>query len=210
MRLPAQTNELSWLLMCTAASVLQTELDGFRAERPDYVVSDSVAPWGHWVGRILRVPVVTSVTTFAFNRSVLSFGLAHGVRPKSAGMFLAKLRHLSKAFLLQRRLCRAYGVNGPGVMASVMGRSDLNIVYTSRHFQPCAATFDGRFEFVGPMTSRTETGTFPWEHVRLPDVVYLSFGTLFNAYPAFYRKCFEAFAGEELQVILSTGATVPR
>src|SRR5258706_15624098 len=46
-RLPAQTNELSWLLMCTAASVLQTELDGFRAERPDYVVSDSVAPWGH-------------------------------------------------------------------------------------------------------------------------------------------------------------------
>lgn len=139
-QLPAQTNELFWLLMRTAARVLEAELDAFRAERPDYVISDSVAPWGQWVGKILGVPVVTSVSTFAFNRRVLAFGLVHGVRPKSARLLLSKLRHMSKAFVLHRRLCRVHGVIGPGVMGSVMGRSDLNIVYTSRHFQPCAGT----------------------------------------------------------------------
>ena len=136
---------------------------------------------------------MTSVSTFAVNRRVMAFGLTHGVRPKSARRLLSKLRHMSKAFLLHRRLCRVHGVDGPGVMGSVIGRSDLNIVYTSRLFQPCAESFDDRFQFVGPMTSRTETATFPWEQVRLAGVVYVSLGTLFNADAAFYRKCFDAF-----------------
>ena len=81
-QLAERTDELSWLLMRTSARVLETELEVFRAERPDYVITDSVAPWGQWAGEILGVPVVTSVSTFAFNRRVLAFGLAHGVRPK--------------------------------------------------------------------------------------------------------------------------------
>ncbi len=95
-QLPAQTHELSWLLMRTAANVLDQELDAFRDERPDYVIADSVAPWGQWVGRMLDVPVVTSVSTFAFNRHVMAFGVAHGVRPKSARLVLSKLRHIGK------------------------------------------------------------------------------------------------------------------
>jgi MGT family glycosyltransferase len=93
-------------------------------------------------------------------------------------------------------------------MGSVMGSSGLNIVYTSRHFQPCANTFDDRFQFVGPMTSRGETIPFPWDRVGASDVVYVSLGTLFNADTAFYRTCFEAFAGQALQVILSVGTKV--
>lgn len=93
-------------------------------------------------------------------------------------------------------------------MGSVMGRSGLNIVYTSRHFQPCADTFDDRFQFVGPMTSRTETIPFAWDRVGASDVVYVSLGTLFNTDAAFYRTCFEAFAGQRFQVILSVGVNV--
>ena len=196
--------------MRTAASVLETEMEAFRAVRPDYVITDSVAPWGQWAGRILGVPVVTSISTFAFNRHVMAFGAAHGVRPTSARRLLSKLRHMGQALLLHRRLSRAHGVNGPGVMGSVMGRSDLNIVYTSRYFQPCAETFDERFQFVGPMTSRVEASSFPWEQVHASTVVYASLGTLFNADTAFYRDCFEAFAGQDLQLILSTGANVSR
>src|SRR4051794_3068172 len=68
--LPERLDALSWLLMRTSAEVLDRELEAFRAERPDYVIADSVAPWGQWTAAILRVPVVTSVSTFAFNRSV--------------------------------------------------------------------------------------------------------------------------------------------
>ena len=112
---------------------------------------------------------------------------------------------MGKAWQLHRRLCRVYGVNGPGVMSTVMGRSDLNIVYTSRHFQPCADTFDERFHFVGPLTSRIETATFPWERLGANDIVYISLGTLFNTDLSFYRNCFEAFGDQDVQVILSIG-----
>jgi MGT family glycosyltransferase len=208
--LPARTHELSSLLMRTAARVLEKELEGFRARKADYIITDSVAPWGQWAGRILGVPVVTSIPTFAFNRHVMAFALAQGVRPKSAALLLSKLRHLTSAFRQHRRLCRVYGVKGPGVMASVMGSSELNIVYTSRHFQPCAETFDDRFQFVGPMTGRSEDDTFAWERINRARVVYISLGTLFNTDARFYRNCFEAFADQDLQVILSSGHGVSK
>jgi len=89
-----------------------------------------------------------------------------------------------------------------------MGQSGLNIVYTSRHFQPCAETFDERFQFVGPsMAARSDAADFPWERIR-GRVVYVSLGTLFNTEAAFYRDCFEAFGGQDFQVILSVGANV--
>lgn len=208
-QLPERMDELSWLLMRTTAEVLGHELDAFRGERPEYLMTDSVAPWGQWVGEVLDVPVVTSVSTFAFNRRVLAFGLTHGVRPKSARLLLSKMRHMVKALLLRRQLRRRHGVSGPGMMGSVFGRSDLNIVYTSRHFQPCAETFDDRFQFVGPsITPRTETVGFPWEQVRHPVVIYVSLGTLFNTDTMFYRNCFEAFRGGHSEVIMSVGANV--
>ena len=204
------TDELPWLLMRTAATVLETELDGFRAERPDYIISDSVTPWGQWTGAILGVPVVTSISTFAFNRRVLRYAAAHGVRPASARAAFSKIRHVSKAFLLGQRLRRKYGVRGPGAIGSVMGRSGLNIVYTSRYFQPRAETFDERFHFIGPQTSRKEAGGFPWDDVGRHVIVYVSLGTLFNANLDFYRTCFAAFEKEDVQVIVSIGPNVAK
>lgn len=207
--LPERTEQLAWLLMDLSATVLSTDLQAFRDERPDYLISDSVAPWGQWAAKILDVPLITSTSTFAFNRSVMKFGLASGVRPKSFRLFASKLGHIAKASQLRRRLCREYGVSGPGVFASVMGQSDLNIVYTSRLFQPCADTFDEHFQFVGPMTSRTEAVTFPWDRLSDRDLVYVSLGTLFNNDPAFYRNCLLAFADQPIQVVLSLGTRVP-
>jgi MGT family glycosyltransferase len=207
-RLPERMDELSWLLMQTTADILDRELDAFRAERPDYVIADSVAPWGQWVGEVLGVPVVTSVSTFAFNRHVLAFAASHGVRPKSAKLLLSKLRHVYKALRLGRRLSRKYGVAGPGITGLVLGRSALNIVYTSRHFQPCAGTFDDRFQFVGPSLTLAGTSDGRGEDARRVAVVYVSLGTLFNADAAFYRACFEAFGREDIEVILSIGTNV--
>lgn len=208
-QLPERMDELSWLLMRITAEVLAHELDAFRAERPDYLITDSVAPWGQWVAEVLGVPVVTSVTTFAFNRRVLAFAVGHGVRPKSARLLLSKVRYMVKALRLGRRLSRQYGVRGPGITGLVLGRSDLNIVYTSRLFQPCAETFDDRFQFVGPsLTPPTDAVRFPEGEAPQPAVVYVSLGTLFNADPTFYRDCFEAFRRVDVQVIMSIGATV--
>jgi MGT family glycosyltransferase len=209
--LPERTEEIVWLLTETARRVLENELDVFRSERADYIITDSVAPWGQWTAKILGLPVVTSVPTLAVNRSVMRFGLKQGVRPKSVGRFLSKLRNMTRAWRVQRRLRRVYGVDGPGVMDSLMGHSGLNIAYTSRQFQPCEETFDDRFLFIGPMMSRAETASaFPWDRLDTSRgaIIYISLGTLFNQDASFYRSCFEAFADAEMTVILSIGTNI--
>jgi MGT family glycosyltransferase len=208
--LPAHTHALAYLLTRTSAEVLEAHLEAFRAEAVDYVIADSVAPWGQWVGEILGVPVVTSISTFAFNRHVLAFAATRGVRPTSARAFVSKLRHVGRAFLLGRRLRARYRVAGPGVIGSVVGHSGLNIVYTSRYFQPCASTFDDSYEFIGPSAAaRADAAPFPWERLRHPVVVYVSLGTLFNADASFYRACCDGFGSEDVQVVMAIGEHVP-
>jgi len=204
-QLSERTDKIAWLLMRTTKEVLAHDLDGFRAERPDYIISDSVAPWGQWVAQVLDVPVVTSVTTLAVNRHVLAFAASRGARPKSARLVVSKIRHVAKAALLGRRLRREHRVKGTGIFGLMFGCSGLNIVYTSRYFQPCAESFDDRFLFIGPsIGSRSETGV-PWDEASQTDVIYISLGTLFNADPMFYRNCFEAFGSRNVRVVMSIG-----
>jgi MGT family glycosyltransferase len=202
--LPDRLEQVAWLLMRTAGEVLAADLDSFRSEHPDYVITDSMAPWGQWVGRILGVPVVTSVSTLALNRHVIVFGMKYGVRPRSLTLLLSKIRHMAKAARLRWQLCRRYGVDGPGVLESVVGHSNLNIVYTSRHFQACAETFDDRFIFIGPSLPPDVAMTRPSPSAGRP-LVYVSMGSLFQADASFYREVFAAFEHEEVDVLISAG-----
>ena len=206
--LARRMDELVWLFARTSSEVLAEELDDFRALRPDYVITDSVAPWGQWVAQILDRPVLTSVTTFAFNRKVLRYAVAHGVRPKGGAFMLSKLRHLARAMRLTRQLRRRYGVSGPGLLSTALGPIGPSLVYTSRQFQPCAETFDERVSFVGPLLEpRADDGGFSWEGIR-DRVVYVSLGTLFNADPGFYRTCFAALRRLDVQVVISVGRRI--
>jgi len=44
-QLPQHLEDLAAVLMRTTADVLETERSDARSERPDYVITDSVAPW---------------------------------------------------------------------------------------------------------------------------------------------------------------------
>jgi MGT family glycosyltransferase len=207
-RLPDRMDELVWQLMLTTADVLARDLEGLRAEAPDYLITDATAPWGQWLGELLEVPVVTSVSTFAFNRQVLAFGMSRGVRPKSLRLLLSKLRYIGKSLVLGRTLRRRYRVHGPDTFSMMFGHSDLNVVYTSRQFQPRAETFDDRFLFVGPSIAPRHEPSFLWsEHDRRP-IVYISLGTIFNTDATFYRTCLTALGTQDVHVIMSVGATV--
>ena len=200
---------ISWFLTQATAEVLEHDLAAFRDERPDYIVTDSVAPWGQWAGQILGVPVVTSIPTFAVNRRVLAFAASSGTRPKSARLLVSKIRHVVKAVRLRRRLRRQYGVEGTSIMGLMFGSSALNIVHTSREFQPCAETFDDRFLFIGPSVDARGGGDgFVWDERTPAPLIYVSLGTLFNADPAFYRHCVEAFGPDDVRVVMSIGTSV--
>lgn len=200
---------MSWFLAQATRDVLEHDLDAFHGERPDYIITDSVAPWGQWAGQILDIPVVTSVPTFVVNRHVFAFAAANGTRPKSARLFFSKIRHVMKAARLTARLRRRYHVKGTGITGLMFGSSALNIVHTSREFQPCAETFDERFHFVGPsVDARVERERFAWNVTPSLPLVYVSLGTLFNTDAAFFRNCFDAFRGDDVRLVVSIGKTV--
>ncbi len=212
--LPDRTDAIATVLMGIVGDVLAADLSAMRECRPDYMVTDSLAPWGHWVAQVLGVPLVTSITTFAINRHVLAFAASRGVRPKSLRLVLSKLAHVASALMQRRRLARRYGVPGLGVFDTVFGHSALNLVHTSREFQPHGDTFDGSFHFVGPPTVdpdaalRMPAPAPSWPPGTSP-LVYVSLGTLFNANAAFFCHCVTAFRDEPVRVVMSIGSRVP-
>ena len=89
-------------------------------------------------------------------------------------------------------------------------RQPLNLVYTSRAFQPAAEEFDQSYRFVGPsIGARPADPSFPADRLRDP-VLYASLGTVFNADPQLLRSFATATrpTGRH-RVIVSTGQTDP-
>lgn len=83
--------------------------------------------------------------------------------------------------------------------------TDLNIVYTSRQFQIFNEEFDEHFRFIGPsIYTRTSDTVIPWDKMKSP-IVYISLGTVLNFNPIFYKRCIKAFAGRDVDVIVSAG-----
>ena len=177
-------------------------LEELRPERPDLIVHDSMAAWGVYLSQLLDVPAACSVTTFAFNLAVilsdpprLIDGLWSAIEAR---------RDLARFRSLGRELERAYGVSAPGLGTIFSNREPLNIVYTSREFQPFGDAFDDSFRFVGP-SLRDEPDDLCLDGAGDSGALYISLGTLFNERPDFYRACFEAFRDLERRVILSIG-----
>lgn len=178
-------------------------------EQPDYLLIDSLGVWGTLVAQKLKLPTVALYSTFALNSSVMG-ALQRSKAPKPSPRDIVKglpllLRYLNTGW----RINRQYGVRTPGPIKFFVNQQALNIVFTSREFQPAAQTFDARFAFVGPsVAARHEIVPFPWEQLDQRPLIYISLGTIFNNVADFYRTCFAAFADSPYQVVMSIGSNV--
>lgn len=186
--------------------VLPPVLADLRGFRPDLIVHDSACPWGFVAARELRVPAVSSFTTFAFNRHVPSptrgswdLLAAAARRPRLAGGYLRSRADLRRRF------------DARGLPAADLGnlRQPLNLVYTSRAFQIAAASFDASYRFVGPSVgARPADPSFSADRLRDP-VLYASLGTIFSADADLLRTFAAALAPLGGTVVVATGQSDP-
>ncbi|MBT2582609.1 macrolide family glycosyltransferase [Planococcus sp. ISL-109] len=163
--------------------------------QPDCIVSDSIAAWGKLFAKKLGIPYICSTTTFAFNEYT-----AKSIRPGAAEIWLL-LRGMRRIRKKIKQL-NDHGFPVKNFIALIQNDNETDtIVYTSKEFQPMSDTFSKRYAFVG--------ASIP-EHIPQPKSeqrkrIYISLGTILNRNPAFYRNCFQAFAHEDYEVVLSAG-----
>ena len=86
--------------------------------------------------------------------------------------------------------------------------STLNIVFTSRYFQPEEATFDDKCLFIGPTpTVSVKDDKFPINKLQTSKkkIIYATLGTTFNTWTDFFKNVIEAFKDSDYLVVMSTG-----
>ncbi|TKK83940.1 oleandomycin glycosyltransferase [Herbidospora galbida] len=184
----------------TTVELLPSVVADLREIRPDLVVHGAACPWGAVAACELGVPAAALFTTFAFDRRTPSPTraswdlLASAVaRPANAWGYLRSRWGLRRLPLLD--------------LANV--RQPLNLVFTSRAFQPGAGSFDRSYRFVGPsLGARPPDPSFPADRLRAP-VLYASLGTVFDGGSRLLRTFATALAPLGGTVVVSTGATDP-
>jgi MGT family glycosyltransferase len=195
------------LILGTGERLIENILPEVRALQPDYVIYDSMCPWGKQIAEILHVPAISSCSIFMIcgrnaNSAPLDGILLGQMLAGLPTMFLKGTEYRSIATRLKKR----YGVSSPSTLDFFANPGDMTLVYTSRYFQLGAERFDESFKFVGPSISAPPAAPdFPWAWLNGAPLIYISLGTLFNNRPEFFRACLQAFGNAPYQVVMSIG-----
>jgi MGT family glycosyltransferase len=202
----AQLSTTLETLLEFCCAVLDGHLDAVRKLRPTHVMFDSFAPWGRMVARLLGLPAIASVPSILINRDIDARYGAGPERPpedpRLTPQWCARFRAQCHARLLGYRLPEPLA---PPELLQTYG--ELNLVYTSRLFQPLAEFFDRRrFQFVGPCCDfRPGAPPFPFERLDDRPLVLISLGTVYGRQPHFLHRCTAELANGPWQVAFSTG-----
>lgn len=206
---------VAYKLLQGSRFALDNILPQVREDAPDYIIHDGLCPWGKYIAQIMRVPAICSMTTFAIppvsGKNFLRVSKNPGnmrllFSTPIARMLFDGRDRLIPFHTLSDQLHKKYGIAKPQVFDMFTNRAMMNIVYTTKQFQPFAEVFDDTFKFVGPsIVARSDTSTVSFDVPDETPVIYISLGTVFNDKADFYRMCYEAFADIGRTVVLSIG-----
>lgn len=166
--------------------------------KPDCIVSDSICFWGKLFAGKLKIPFISSTTTFAFNEHTAKL-----IKPgftEALGTFFGWPRINRKMKELKEN---GYAVDN---FVSLIGNDNKTntIVYTSKEFQPLADTFSDKFVFVGPSIEEVKNDPVN----KKQPLIYISLGSVVTKNKGFYSNCIKALGNKPFDVIMSTGKDI--
>jgi MGT family glycosyltransferase len=188
-------------------ALLPDVLDSVAAESPDYLMFDMSAPWGKIASRQLHIPAVASFPHLPFfwrtvlnDFRVLRVGI-QSIRPGYG--YWRKLRRQTA------RIIKDYRLRDPKSINVLSSSAELNIVFSSRFFQPYEKHFDDSYLYVGPEIGLDrQEEPMPIQKEVGQKLIYIAVGTVYQANLEFFRACIEAFADPQYLVILSVGRAI--
>ena len=174
----------------------------------DYLVCDSVVNPGKKLIRKLGIKKTISLsTTFGLNEKVIEESRKTN-NFSELEKYKDKLKELEKDI---KDLEKDFEMEIPDVTKIFLGaKMDLNLVFTSKYYQPLAETFDESYKFIGPsIADRKELQDFKIENPQNKKIVFISLGTVANKNLSFYKNCFEALGSRyDLIIIMSIGKRI--
>jgi MGT family glycosyltransferase len=170
---------LYYILVSATNQMIDDLLNEIRIIKPDYIIHDSICVWGRYVAHICKIQAISSVSTFAFNgkvantRNTIGFIKKVGVRG-----VLTMIRAMS----IQKELKKKYSIKPRCFIDTMMNEEQLNIVYTSREFQPHSEQYDAKkYIFIGPTTTERTNDTDKTDYSKMKHpLIYISMGTIWK------------------------------
>ncbi len=193
-------------LLQGSQAVLEGLLPSFRNNPPDLIIYDSLATWGRLLAHALHIPSVCSTTTFALNDTV-----TRSSSQQFQGFLMMLLQALPQALRFEWhsfQLAKRFGLPKCQLPEMFSNPAALNVVYTSRAFQPHAETFSDAYCFVGPSLNLEQPQRLDWSWLQDQPLIYVSLGTLINDNLGFYHRCFEALSTLPVKVMMSVGLKI--
>jgi MGT family glycosyltransferase len=166
----------------------------------DYVYHDTFGA-GLLVKDYLNIPSVSSSSSFVIPQEQFLEIIKKSTSSSDSSSEVEKENQV-----LTERIENCFGVKIKNPFQFLLNAASLNIVYTSREFQPDGEYINDSYIFIGPsITKRIQPHDFPIEEIRDEKVLYISMGTLLLGGEAFFKTCVEAFKDFKGKVVLSVG-----
>jgi MGT family glycosyltransferase len=178
-----------------------------EAERPDYILHDTMTPWGRLLAQLLGLPSIATFASFATVPEKTPLPpLPVLLMIPSPSHLLRNVMRLRRRAQLTRETARRFGVDELKLGNVITNPEACNIVFTSERFQ--LSPMDERFHFVGATLSEPPDPTFPFSELEGKRVIYASLGTVFNDTPAFFRAVVDTFDRADEVVVIGAGKRV--
>lgn len=196
--------QLATQLAETAISLQPSLLDATHEIGPQAVVYDSMCPWGRIVARRAGLTAVASMALLEVPPRYL---WRSGELPAGVQVIMRGLPWLRRYRRAARTLQQSTGVAVPSFVRLLNWPGDHNICYTVPALLPDAEQYGADYTFTGPPAGDGAVEVpFPFAALAAEKpLIYVSLGTVFNDDPDFFRACLDAFAGQDVQVVISTG-----
>ncbi|MNO21293.1 Oleandomycin glycosyltransferase [compost metagenome] len=190
-------------LLLTADIVIPSVLEQIAGEHFDYMIHDSMFGCGRLLAQILKLPAISSCTSFAQTKEQFDKMLEPFYAEVPAE--IVKPIH-DKFHSLTVMVKEKYDVEIHSPYEVFCNPAPLTIVYTTREFQPDGEAFGQTYKFVGPsISSRLTQENFDFAVIQGKNPIYISLGTVFNQAIDFYKLCFEAFGNTDHTIVMSIG-----
>lgn len=190
-------------LLLTADIIIPAVLEQTKDEHFDYIVHDSMFGCGCLLAQIMKLPAISSCTSFADSKQSFNSMLEQFYSNVPADIVTPIHDQYESLIAMVKE---KYNVEIESPYEVFCNPAPLTIVYTIKEFQPDGDAFDPTYKFVGPsITPRLSQLSLDISAIKMKKPIYISLGTVFNQAVEFYNLCFEALGDTEHTIVLSIG-----